>query len=180
MNQKNKLLKNKKGQEMLIDFWTIIIFTGIVIIFLVLFYISKGDVGNTAKDEFKSKDVNIILTSFLRAPAYFDYSKTAAEIISEDSYSKDFTRTQSIVQKLFVGVDTYNNKKVKEIILCVKKDSSKLVEYSIKYDNNNYAISTKGGGECESSLQYNYAEENIPRHDTNSLYVKLGVLTVDK
>jgi len=103
---------NKKGEDMLVDFWAILIFAIIVLLFFIIFSASKATSNNTITQEFESKDVNFMLDSFLRAPAQEGSAdgKTVAEVIAEDSAAGngDFKNTQILFENFFQRTNTMN------------------------------------------------------------------------
>jgi hypothetical protein len=99
---KNRLFKSKRGEDMLVDFWAILIFALIVLIFLIIFSASKHANENKIKEQFEKKDAEFMLESFLRSPAIgVDEEKTVAEIISEDTMTDNFYNTNKVFDKYF-------------------------------------------------------------------------------
>jgi len=90
---------------MLIDFWAILIFAVIVLLFLILFSFNKISIKNSIETQFENKDANFMLQSFLRAPALgpsVGYgTKTVADIIAEDDAKNDFGRTEQLFDNYF-------------------------------------------------------------------------------
>jgi len=113
----NKMFKNKRGDDMLIDFWAIAVFAVIILLFFLLFSLSKSQNDSSVQAKFINKDVNFMLESFLRAPALEvgDSSKTIGEVITEDSTTGDFTRTEKLFETYFNQVNTLNGFKVNAI-----------------------------------------------------------------
>lgn len=94
----NKMRIGKKGQELIVDFWTIIGFMIVAFIIFVIFFVNKDSHQNAVSAEFANNDVNIMLTSFLNSR--LDYQKndqTIAEIMVHDSLVyTDFPQTSEI------------------------------------------------------------------------------------
>jgi hypothetical protein len=121
-----KMLKSKRGDDMIIDFWAIAIFAVILLLFFLLFSITKTINDSKVQKEYVNKDVNIMLTSFLRAPAInVDSTKTIGEIITEDSAMDDFTRSEKLFLAYFSQVDELNGFKINSIVLSVKGSHDK-------------------------------------------------------
>ena len=120
MYELKKMFKNKRGDDMLVDFWAIAVFAIILLLFFILFSLNKTENENKVQAEFVNKDVNFMLTSFLRAPAIdVDPTKTVGEIITEDSTTGDFTRTKKLFFAYFPYVDELNGLKINSIALDV-------------------------------------------------------------
>jgi hypothetical protein len=104
MNIISKILKNKRGEDMLVDFWAILVFATIMILFLILFSVNKTIHQNQIQDEFQNKDAEIMLISFINAPAIgtgLTSDKTVGEIIVEDASTGDFTNTKILFKNYF-------------------------------------------------------------------------------
>jgi hypothetical protein len=157
-----KLRKNKKGEDMLVDFWAILIFAFILIIFFIMFLVDKrGDAPSTVN--FEDKDLSFMLNSFIRAPYAKDDTKTIGEIIAEDSISNDFTRTKEIFKSYFSGVDTYKNNPVIDYQLYVES----LMELNINNPKAKTAI--------YNQKKTVYTTTKIPLPDGTEITIKLTV-----
>lgn len=94
---------------MLVDFWAILLFAIILIVILVVFILSKGDVKTAELNaQFSRTDAGYMMNSYLKSPSLTDSSKTNAEIISEDALNDDFTRTENSFKAFFTGIETLN------------------------------------------------------------------------
>lgn len=99
---RRRLSRNKRGEDMMVDFWSILIFTIIVLLFLIIFSIGKHSMKKNVEADFENKDANFMLLSFLRAPAIdYDSTKTVADIIAEDEAKDNFMRTEDLFHKFF-------------------------------------------------------------------------------
>lgn len=107
-----KLFKNKKGEDMLVDFWAILVFAIIIILFLIIFSINKDIHENQVEKQFATKDAEIMLISFINAPAIGDgmtTDKSVGEIIVEDTSIDDFSRTEQLFDDFFTESSTNSN-----------------------------------------------------------------------
>lgn len=94
---------------MIVDFWAILVFAIICIVFLILFSSGRKSSENQLDTQFENKDANFMLQSFLRAPALgVDQTKTVAEIIAEDDIRNDFASTEKLFGEFFKGMKDYN------------------------------------------------------------------------
>lgn len=109
MKKLRKILRNKKGEDMLVDFWAILLFVLILILFLVLFIFTKGDSrSNELRGRLVNTDLNYMMNSYLKSPSLFDGTKTNGEIIAEDFLNNDYKRTENSFKAFFTGVETIN------------------------------------------------------------------------
>jgi len=122
----SKIRYNKKGEDMLVDFFAILIFVVILIIFLLIFLVFRHQTTQDTLSDFKSKDAAFMLDSFIRAKYLPDQSKTMGEIIGEDAMHDDFSRTDSSFKHFFTGIDDYTVYESVSFSLCISKSGSKL------------------------------------------------------
>jgi len=100
----NKLFKNKRGEDMLVDFWAILIFAVIIVLFLIIFSVSSSVHKTQVETKFATKDAEIMLISFINAPAIGEgmtTDKSVGEIIVEDSSINNFDRTEKLFNNFF-------------------------------------------------------------------------------
>ncbi len=110
------LFKSKKAEDMLADFYWIIGFAvGLLFIFM-LFWFSKESTSDNISVDFENKDAAFMLSSFLRAPTIYE-GKSVSEIIIDDTYKNDFSRTETLFKNYFQGIDYYNNRPVDAHVL---------------------------------------------------------------
>jgi hypothetical protein len=119
MKKNNKLLKNKRGEDMLVDFWAILVFALVVVLFFILFKVNKNDNETTQiASTIQSKDIDYMLNSFLRAPAIgIDNKKTVSDIIIEDYYSNNYARTETLFKQFYSQTTTIRGNKINDIDL---------------------------------------------------------------
>jgi hypothetical protein len=110
----------KRGEDMLVDFWAILIFAVIILLFFILFATTKSG-SNKTLTEFDGKDANFMLDSFLRAPVPSE-DKTVAEIIVEESAvdGGKFDRTGKLFEEFFKRTNTMNSIDINDIHLEIK------------------------------------------------------------
>ena len=133
-----KLARNRKGTEMLFDFWAILVFAIVMILIFLLFWATKGD--NKESEivgEFQEKDTQYMLDSYLRAPYLKDGSKTNAQIIAEDYLDKDFSRTEESFRAFFKGVLTTNNNPIGGIGIAVFPSGSTRADFVLMAQTQN-------------------------------------------
>jgi hypothetical protein len=191
--KKNRKRFNKRGAEdMLVDFWTILIFALIVIIFFILFSISKSSAENTAGAEFDSKDAQFMLDSFLGAPLVDNPSKTVSDVIIEDSTTGDFTRTEKLFEEYFKRSTKINDEPVNDILITI--DGAHDDTYRITTENGNgqfvkatkvvfedvkaffvTLVSDEGWSVYKKLAHYN-AETYLPGYEKR-VHVKIAVVT---
>jgi hypothetical protein len=133
----NRFWKSRRGEEALVDFWAIIIFVFILLVFTVFFMLSRHKSTQDTMNDFQNKDVAFMLDSFLRARYLPMQTKTMGEIIGEDALNDDFERTENSFHYFFEGIDTYTFYQRGKISLCIEQDGSKLdsVDKLGEYDN---------------------------------------------
>jgi hypothetical protein len=164
--RKTKMWRSKRGDDMLIDFWAIAVFAVILLLFFILFAVNKTLNDKKVQAEFANKDLNFMLESFLRAPALgVDQTKTVGEIITEDSTTGDFTRTEDLFKRYFKQINQLDNQNIIEITLKIEGDNTK----DIPIEKN-----TKTGTVYEL-----YAETYIPGYN-KKVYVRLSMWSLFK
>lgn len=102
---------------MLVDFFAILIFAVIMILFLIIFSINRTAHEDQINKQFATKDAEIMLISFINAPAIGDGmtpDKTVGEIIVEDTTKDDFKRTEQLFNDYFTE-SSFNSKIYLEI-----------------------------------------------------------------
>jgi hypothetical protein len=103
---------NKKGEDMMVDFWAIIVFAVIVLLFFILFYASKTDAGKNTAALFDDKDAGFMLQSFLKAPAVgvdgIGPGRTVSDIIVESAANEKFDDVKNLYGQFYKGIDTQN------------------------------------------------------------------------
>ena len=101
------MVRNRKGEDMLVDFFAVLVFALIILIFFIMFSYEHSKAQNNAETRFNNKDTNYMLESFLRSPAvYVDDKKTVSQIMFEDSVTQDYKRTTDLFNKYFSQVHT--------------------------------------------------------------------------
>ncbi len=108
-NKTRKLFKNKRGEDMLVDFWAILVFAMIIMLFLIIFAANKTIYAKNIETQFATKDAEIMLISFINAPAVgtgMTSDKTVGEIIVEDTTNNDFKRTEELFKNYFSASST--------------------------------------------------------------------------
>jgi hypothetical protein len=116
------LLKHKRGEDMLVDFWAILIFAIIVLLFFIIFSINKSGVQKNIEAEFANKDADYMLDSFLRAPLVDNSSRTVSDIIVEDSTTGNFDRTNKLFLEYFKRTNTINSQEINNMIFRIEGD----------------------------------------------------------
>lgn len=108
INIKN-ILRNKKGENLLVDFWAILLFVLVLLVFLIIFIVTKDSAkDNELRVQLVRTDLSYMMNSYLKSPSLNDGSKTNGEIISEDALNNNFYRTENSFKAFFTGVETLN------------------------------------------------------------------------
>jgi hypothetical protein len=96
------MMRSKKGDDMLVDFFAILIFALIILIFFIIFSVEHNKAQKDAEAKFDSLDTNYMLESFLRSPAVdIDDKKTVSQIVLEDSVTQDYKQTTDLFNRYF-------------------------------------------------------------------------------
>ncbi|HYD03026.1 MAG TPA: hypothetical protein VEC16_01890 [Alphaproteobacteria bacterium] len=122
---KNRLIKNKRGEDMLVDFWAILVFALIVLLFFILFAANKKEPKiQEIHAQFSQNDANFMLQSFLKSPAIgIDSTKTVFQIIIEDYNTGDYSRSDTLAKNYFSQLKKYGTYPVGAIYLQIDDDS---------------------------------------------------------
>ncbi len=152
---------------MLIDFWAILIFAIILLLFFILFAVNKTVNDKKVQEQFINKDLNFMLESFLRAPVIGDddSSKTIGEIIVEDSIRGDFDRSEKLFKEYFKRINQIDNQNIVTLELNIEGDYEEKISFE-KEDK-------------DGTVYILYAETYVPGY-TKKVYVKLGAWTIFK
>lgn len=175
MIKQNRLFKNKRGEDMLVDFWAILVFALIVLLFFILFAANKNDnKTNEITSEFASKDLEFILHSFLKAPAIgIDSQKTVADIIIEDYAADDYSRTNSLFLEYYSQTKDLNGNPIGAIYLSSAKETdiviAKIETYSnigkIEYDESSIKSLPNPHGGTSEELCLHKVNTILPFYD---------------
>jgi uncharacterized protein YjaZ len=102
MSKRNRMLRNRKGEDMLVDFFVVLAFALVIILFFILFSYENHKAQKDSEAKFANKDTNYMLESFLRSPAVdIDSKKTVSQIIMEDSVTQDYKQTTDLFNRYF-------------------------------------------------------------------------------
>ena len=110
---------------MLVDFWAILVFALIVLLFFILFAANKDKTKtNEINYNFLSKDSQFMLDSFLKSPAIgIDSEKKVSDIIIEDTISGDYARTNKLFKDFYKYTYEFGEFKVNDILLEVNGEN---------------------------------------------------------
>jgi hypothetical protein len=164
---------------MLVDFWAILVFAVIILLFFVLFSATKKDYELKLNDEFKNKDAEIMLISFLNAPAInIDSGRTIADIIAEDSLTGEFKNTKELFDEFFIGTINDN-----DIVLNIdgKYDeelvtSTKISDYQFGQNQRNQIPGTISKNDVDKTS----IQTIIPGRDNNKITLTLTKTTITR
>lgn len=125
---------------MLVDFWAILLFVIILLLFLILFIFTKGDAekNNKLRDAFTAKDTDYMLVSYIKSPYIMDTSKNIGEIMAEDSLNNDFSRTENSFLLFFNGVNMTTNNEVGGYAIIIKEGDSALYKRILDLRNDEF------------------------------------------
>jgi len=173
----HRLLKSKKGEDMLVDFWAILIFALILIVFLILFIANKHQTTNNIDSDFYNKDSAFMLDSFLRAPYLQGEGENMAEIISQDILKNDFTRTESAFNYFFTNIGTYNGYDINYISLCLKRSGSEIKHFNKPVGPTIATYVGTSFNVCPETIddEYLYSKTTIPGIDRSNIDVYLSI-----
>jgi len=116
------LSRNKRGEEMLIDFWAILVFAVIVVLFFIIFSVNKTKMTQNIETHFAGKDADYMLEAFLRAPLVDDPSRTVSDVIVEDSTTGDFSDTEKLFGEYFQRTSRINGEELNNMVLRIEGD----------------------------------------------------------
>jgi hypothetical protein len=174
-NKKIRLWKNKRGDYVLIDFWAIIVFAIILIIFLLLFLITRNQTTQNVNSEFAEKDAQFILDAFLRAPYLKDNSKTLAQVIAEDVAKDNFENTKASANYFFTNIQCYNHMRIESIKIVIIGDNDDSISVDVPSDSITEDRSCfKNYGETAIDLP-STAETIIPSLNNHPITVRVVV-----
>ncbi|MGV8150590.1 MAG: hypothetical protein ACP5NV_02575 [Candidatus Woesearchaeota archaeon] len=168
--------RRKKGEDMLVDFWAILIFVLVMVLFLIVFILTKegAERDNLLQEQFTSSDLDYMLNSYIKSPYIKDSSKTNGEIIIEDYLNNDFSRSEESFERFFLGVNTTNNNPIGEFQLIISESESNILAQTFSVDpkNSEYmkaklykgvVVVTKG------------VKTSIPSHDGTDINIALTI-----
>jgi hypothetical protein len=128
-----RISRNKKGEDMLVDFWSILVFAVVLLLFLILFILTKGDTkDNELGQRFSNIDLDYMLDSYAKSPSLADGYKTNGEMMVEDVLNNDFTNTKRSFELFFLGINTTNNNPIGSFNMVIAK--SKIMQASFDVD----------------------------------------------
>ena len=162
---KHKLWNNKRGDDMLVDFWAILVFAIILIIFFILFAANRHKMDDQVTKDFKYKDGDFMLESFLNAPAIgVDSTRTVKDIIAQDVIMDDYTNTELLFKTYFSNVSSIGDDPIEIMHLTL---TNKLLPILLPKD-----VDSKG----KSPQEVDFVE-SIPGYDED-IYVKLKIFYI--
>lgn len=166
--------RNKRGEDLIVDFWAILVFVIILLIFLIIAVIDKNisSKGRELQELFISNDLDYMLNSYLKAPYIYDNTKTNGEILVEDFMNDDFSRTDNAFNLFFLGINTTNNNPVGKYTLIVTE--SDFIRHSISVDpiSKGYALDKLYRGKL---IVEKYAVTPLPKKDNGKISVTLKI-----
>ena len=112
-----KLFSNRRGEDMIIDFWAILVFAIIIVCFVIVFAVEKTTLTNKIDTEFENKDTDFMLNAFLSAPLVDDPSKTVSDVIVEESTTGKFPKTQKLFEDYFKRTMQINGQDLNNMLL---------------------------------------------------------------
>lgn len=163
-----RLRKNRKGEDMMFDFWAILVFALILILFLIIFIVDKRSDNSGTETQQWNDDPAYMLNSFLRAPYSKDQKKTIGEVIVEEetykrSQGKKYEGAGVLeFDRYFKGVDIYRNYVICEFQLYVGDADPHKFDPTSEMEDINNCIST------ESTTK-------LPQIDGSELSIKIVV-----
>ena len=176
------LLRNRRGEDILVDFWAILAFAIVLIIFFILFNLTKTQSTLNTAIDFQNKDAGFMLNSYLRAPYYADKDKRIGEIIIEDYMKKDYTRTRDSFKEFYSGTNNYGGFVVDSITLCIFEGNDLLQAYKFSRSatalnpkvDPTYDFGTEKEKRCDSVTSA-HGEALLPKVDDGNIRIMLEV-----
>ncbi|MEM4637550.1 MAG: hypothetical protein QXK76_00820 [Candidatus Woesearchaeota archaeon] len=175
-----KKIKNKKGEDLLVDFWAILIFTIVLLIFLLIIILNKDPLKTkNLQQNFINSDLDYMLNSYLKAPSLINRDKTNAEVIVEDYLNNDYSNTQKSFEIFFLGINTTNNNPVGEYKLIISESNFVIQKISVDPISTGYTLDKLFRGKY---VYENYAKTKIPsiNNDLDILLYTEYVIMNDK
>lgn len=175
-----KRIHNKKGEDLLVDFWAILIFTLVLLIFLLIIILNKDPMKTQElQQRFINSDLDYMLNAYLKAPSLVNKDKTNAEIIIEDYLNSDYTNTKKSFELFFLGINTTNNNPVGEYKLIISESNFVIQTISVDPISTGYTWDKLYRGKA---VYENYAKTKIPsiNNDLDILLYTEYVIMNDK
>jgi hypothetical protein len=171
IKNKIKILQSKKGEDMLVDFWAILVFALVLLIFLILFIITKGDTkDNELGQRFINSDLDYMLNAYIKSPSLADSRKTNGEIIIEDISNNDFSKTKKSFELFFLGINTTNNNPVGKFNMIISKSKVLIYTFNVDPITDGYTAAKLYKGEL---IVTKYVKINIPSNNGEDIEVML-------
>jgi hypothetical protein len=162
---------------MLVDFFAILVFAIIMILFLIIFIANKHQSTLNTENDFKDKDAAFMLDSFMRAPYLKDPSKSISDIISEDVLNDEFSRTQNSFSYYYSGINNYRTFDIYAISLCIKRSGSEIAHFNDMVDPSLGNSVTTAINACpeDNTDEYVYSKTTLPSIDGRNIDVYLAI-----
>lgn len=171
--RRNGLRHNKRGEDLIVDFWAILVFVIILVIIFIVFMLTKHQSTLDTSIEFKSNDASFMLQSFLRAKADSNGYETISDIIIRNAEKNDFSETEDYFGKFFQGIESYKGYKIKSVDLSISDGNQRLYSVMRSYfDNKGWVLEEIFFYE---NKKWPSAEAFIPKKDGSRLRIYLTV-----
>jgi hypothetical protein len=173
-----KLSQSKKGEDMLVDFWVIIIWAILVLLIFLFFMFTKKQSTLNTIDDFKDKDATYILNAFVSSPWLPDNSKSISGIIIEDTLSDpSFKNTQALLYYFFSGFDCYKGQNINSITLTVRGGSNEL-EKVLTVNSADRKVDCHPSPDSREQPGEYFAKVTLPSVDSKSIAVEIVIKTI--
>lgn len=132
--------RRKKGEDMLVDFWAILMFVIVLVVFFIVFIITKegSERTNTIQEKFISSDLDYMLDAYIKSPYIKDSTKTNGEIIVEDYLNGDYSRTDESFIRFFSGTNKTNNNPIGGYLFVIKEGNNRVYGKLMNFENENF------------------------------------------
>lgn len=185
-NIRNKLWKSKKSENLLVDFWAILIFAIIMLLIFILFLATKRSTDFAEIElRFAEQQPKIMLNSYLKSP--YGEGTIADMIVNDRIEDKDYINTKNTFAKFFKGIrlfpgrvqDTYY---MHRYIYCIELIIDNDETFSITNKEYSNKISYEVDDGCDEIKwgDHTRAETEIPTQDGKDMNIKLVVYHIDR
>jgi hypothetical protein len=180
-----RLRKNKKAEDMLVDFFVILGFALTLVIIFIVFWATKDKAtDNNISDDFENKDASTMLNSFLKAPV--SDTTTVSDIIAKESVSYDYKITSEVFKEFFKGLVYYQGN-IEEsyyhhyYIDCMELDINNVhtISLTLKYYNDQIQYMYKDSKcDFQKGSQKSQSVSVIPSFDNQKIVMTLNVFYI--
>lgn len=182
MIRQNKKMGRRASENLLADFWWILTFAIIMLLFFVLFVLTKDKVVTSEINErFKGSDAAYMLNAYLKSPSIIDHHMSNAQVMAQDYLSDDYENTTESIKLYFTGMqiingalekDSITKYRVDRVVLCIHdKDDNLKQRFSL--DETTNVVNTISIA-CDMSGNIGFSTTAIPTRNSY-INVEIGI-----